>query len=209
MSYNGFDVYKIYLGVKLHFTTDTYDYYKYSGKVNATLDSFTKRKDRYFFYKLSTRYSPSEVLEFFVSNFVDDSKKWIGNLLNDDGHKVYLKYKKYFQSFDYSLRNGIGNIVYDFGRKRISFDDGLCVVNGQHPRMLRLLIQRKIDFPTAIILDSVLDFIKVWDKEITEKIVWPDLSRKLKKMKPFISFNKTKAKLIMKEIITNELPKNK
>ena len=48
MSYNGFDVYKIYLGVKLHFTTDTYDYYKYSGKVNATLDSFTKRKDRYF-----------------------------------------------------------------------------------------------------------------------------------------------------------------
>ena len=205
MSYNGFDVYKIYLGVKLHFTTDTYDYYKYSGKVNATLDSFTKRKDRYFFYKLSTKYSPSEALDFFVSNFVDDSKKWIGNLLNDDGHKVYLKYKKYFQSFEYSLRNSISNIVYDFSRKRISFDDGLCVVNGQHPRMLRLLIQRKIDFPTAIILDSVLDFIKVWDKEIEETIVWPDLSRKLKKMKPFISFNKTQAKLIMKEIITNEL----
>ena len=205
MAYGGFDVYKIYLGVKLHFTTDTYDYYKYSGKVNATLDSFTKRKDRYFFYKLSTRYSPSEALDFFVSNFVDDSKKWIGNLLNDDGHKVYLKYKKYFQSFEYSLRNSISNIVYDFSRKRISFDDGLCVVNGQHPRMLRLLIQRKIDFPTAIILDSVLDFIKVWDKEIEETIVWPDLSRKLKKMKPFISFNKTQAKLIMKEIITNEL----
>ena len=205
MSYNGFDVYKIYLGVKLHFTTDTYDYYKYSGKVNATLDSFTKRKDRYFFYKLSTKYSPSEALDFFVSNFVDDSKKWIGNLLNDDGHKVYLKYKKYFQSFDYSLRNSIGNIVYDFSRKRISLDDGLLVVNGQHPRLLRLLIQRKINFPTAIILDSVLDFIKVWDKEITEKVVWPDLSRKLKKMRPFISYNKTQAKLIMKEVITDEL----
>ncbi|MAD23565.1 MAG: hypothetical protein CMO44_05260 [Verrucomicrobiales bacterium] len=205
MSYNGFDVYKIYLGVKLHFTTDTYDYYKYSGKVNATLDSFTKRKDRYFFYKLSTKYSPSEALDFFVSNFVDDSKKWIGNLINDDGHKVYLQYKKYFQSFDYSLRNSIGNIVYDFSRKRISLDDGLLVVNGQHPRLLRLLIQRKINFPTAIILDSVLDFIKVWDKEITEKVVWPDLSRKLKKMRPFISYNKTQAKLIMKEVITDEL----
>ena len=205
MAYGGFDVYKIYLGVKLHFTTDTYDYYKYSGKVNATLDSFTKRKDRYFFYKLSTKYSPSEALDFFVSNFVDDSKKWIGNLINDDGHKVYLQYKKYFQSFDYSLRNSIGNIVYDFSRKRISLDDGLLVVNGQHPRLLRLLIQRKINFPTAIILDSVLDFIKVWDKEITEKVVWPDLSRKLKKMRPFISYNKTQAKLIMKEVITDEL----
>ena len=53
--YGGFDVYKVYLGVKLHFTTDTYDYVKYGGKTNATLDTFTKRKDRYFFHKLSKR----------------------------------------------------------------------------------------------------------------------------------------------------------
>ena len=79
------------------------------------------------------------------------------------------------------------------------------MVNGQHPRMLRLLIQRKVSYPTAIILDSVLGFIKDWDKQVTEKVVWSDMSRKLRKMKPFISFNKTKAKLIMKEIITNEL----
>ena len=52
--YGGFDVYKTYLAVKLHFTSDTYDYYKYDGKVNAKLDTFTKRKDRYFFHKLST-----------------------------------------------------------------------------------------------------------------------------------------------------------
>ena len=205
MAYGGFDVYKIYLGVKLHFTTNSYDYHKYTGKVNATLDSFTKRKDRYFFYKLSTKYSPSEVLDFFVSNFIDDSKKWIGNLLNDDGHKTYLQYRKYFESFDYSLRSSINSIVYDFSRRGISFDDGFSVVNGQHPRMLRLLIQRKVSYPTAIILDSVLGFIKDWDKQVTEKVVWTDMSRKLQKMKPFISFNKTKAKLIMKEIITSEL----
>ena len=30
--YGGFDVYKTYLAVKLHFTSDTYDYYKYDGK---------------------------------------------------------------------------------------------------------------------------------------------------------------------------------
>lgn len=30
--YGGFDVYKIYLGVKLHFTTDSYDYIKYGGE---------------------------------------------------------------------------------------------------------------------------------------------------------------------------------
>lgn len=205
MAYGGFDVYKIYLGVKLHFTTNSYDYHKYTGKVNATLDSFTKRKDRYFFYKLSTKYSPSEVLDFFVSNFVDDSKKWIGNLLSDDGHKTYLQYKKYLESFNYSLRDNLGRIVYDFNTRGISFNSGLCVVNGQHPRMLRLLIQRKINYPTAIILDEILNFIKNWDTQIKEKIVWTDMSRKLKKMKPFIRYNKTEAKLIVKEIITSEL----
>ena len=64
--YGGFDVYKTYLVVKLHFASDTYDYYKYDGKVNAKLDTFTKRKDRYFFHKLSTRYGEDNILDFFV-----------------------------------------------------------------------------------------------------------------------------------------------
>ena len=52
--YGQLDVYKTYLPVKLHFATITYDYYKYDGKVNGTkLDTFTKRKDRYFFHKLN------------------------------------------------------------------------------------------------------------------------------------------------------------
>ena len=30
------------------------------------LDTFTKRKDRYFFHKLSTRYGQDNILDFFV-----------------------------------------------------------------------------------------------------------------------------------------------
>ena len=56
MNYNGFDVYKTYLAIKLHFTTTAYDYHKYNGKVNTSLEQFTKRNDRYFFYKLSNKY---------------------------------------------------------------------------------------------------------------------------------------------------------
>ena len=32
--YGGFEVFKIWLAVKLHFTTKTYDYFQYGGKVN-------------------------------------------------------------------------------------------------------------------------------------------------------------------------------
>ena len=37
----GFDVFKTYLAVKNHFTTD-YDYQRYGGRVTAKLESFTK-----------------------------------------------------------------------------------------------------------------------------------------------------------------------
>jgi len=54
--YGGFDVFKTYLAVKNHFTTD-YDFNKYGGRVTAKLESFTKRPDRYFFHKLSKKYN--------------------------------------------------------------------------------------------------------------------------------------------------------
>ncbi len=60
--YDGFDVFKTYLGIKLHFTTNTYDWFKYEGKVNCKLDTFTKRNDRYCLQKISTRYPKDEVV---------------------------------------------------------------------------------------------------------------------------------------------------
>ena len=56
---------------------------------------------------------------------------------------------------------------------------GFIPPNGQHPRVLRLLIQRKISHQTAVVLDHFLGFTKNWDKEITEKVVWPEISLKV------------------------------
>ena len=201
--YGGFDVYKTYLAVKLHFASDTYDYYKYDGKVNAKLDTFTKRKDRYFFHKLSTRYAETDILDFFVANFLADSKRWIGNLLANDGKDVYLDYKKRKEAFAYHFKQECGTIASDLGRRNISFNDGFIPPNGQHPRILRLLIQRKISYQTAVVLDHFLGFTKNWDKEITEKVVWPEISLKVSRVKPFVNFNITEGKLIMKEVFIN------
>ena len=201
--YGGFDVYKTYLAVKLHFASDTYDYYKYGGKVNAKLETFTKRKDRYFFHKLSTKYAETDILDFFVANFLADSKRWIGNLLANDGRGVYLDYKKRKESFAYHFKQECGTIVSDFSSRGLSFNDGFIPPNGQHPRILRLLIQKKISYQTAVVLNHFLNFSKNWDKEITEKVVWPEISLKVTRVKPFITFNATECKLIMKEIFVN------
>ena len=202
--YGGFDVYKIYLGVKLHFTTDSYDYIKYGGKTNAKLDTFTKRKDRYFFHKLSKRYNERDILDYFVSNFAVDSDNWIGDLLTNEGAETYAKYRKYKESFRYHFRDDCVRISDDFSRKRISFDDGFRSHMGQHPRILRLLIQGKVNYQTAIYLDKHLAFFKDWDKTISEKVIWPKISSTITRLKPFLNFNMTEAKIIMKEVFLNE-----
>ena len=197
--YGGFDVFKTYLAVKNHFTTD-YDYNKYGGRVTAKLESFTKRSDRYFFHKLSKRYNERDILDYFVSNFAVDGNKWVGNLLNNEGTENYTRYKKYKESFDYHFRNDLVAIRNDFDNRGILFNDGFVVHSGQHPRVLRLHIQRRIHIQTTIILDSILSFSKVWNKEITEKVVWPKIAHTLAKLRPFVLYNQTQAKLIMKDV---------
>jgi len=201
--YGGFEVFKLYLAVKLHFTTDTYDYEEYGGKVNCKLETFTKRNDRYFFHKLSKRYNERDILDYFVANFTLNSGKWIGNLIQNDGREIYLDFKKRKESFGYHFRSDLVAINNDFNNRGLSFDDGFLCSGGQHPRLLRLLIQKRASFQTIVALNYFLSFTKNWDKEITENVVWPKISSTIAKLKPFVNFNITECKLIMKEVFVN------
>mgnify|MGYP001080243354 FL=1 len=197
---NSYEAYTLYLAIKLHFTSSNYDFYKHNAKVNATFNTFLKRNDRFFFHKLTTKYNKEEMLEYFICNFFHNSKTWIGNLVRADGETNYTKWKKFNQAFTYNFRNDCLLVRNIIDGDRISFDDVFRVSNGQHPRLLRLLLSEQIGVQTFIILDKILSFCKNWDKEIAETIIWPEKSFKITKLKPFVNFNITKCKFIMKEV---------
>ena len=101
-----YEVYKTYLGISRHFTTESYDYQKYCGKVRCSLQSFYKNKQRFWFEKLSRKYDDNEIKELFVSNYAlseDNSKIWIGNLVRE-GETLYSQWKKNQQSMSYLFR---------------------------------------------------------------------------------------------------------
>ena len=50
------DVYLMYCAMKAHFGNTDYDFITYKGKSRVSRDSFYKRKDRFFFVKLSRKY---------------------------------------------------------------------------------------------------------------------------------------------------------
>ena len=115
-------------------------------------------------------------------------------------YKVYNKWKKYNESFSYNFRNDCVLLRNVIDGDNIRFDDVFNVLNGQHPRLLRLLLQKKTSIQTIVVLNEILSFNKNWDKEIAEKVVWPKISSTITKLKGFMRYNKTECKLIMKEV---------
>ena len=71
---NPLECYRMYMAIRLHFHSKSYDYFKYNGKVRASNDSFYKRRDKYRFDHLSRQYNEKNIMQFFVANFSSGDK---------------------------------------------------------------------------------------------------------------------------------------
>ena len=158
-----YDAYKIYHALKLHFTSD-YDYNKYNGKANVSVDSFLKRNDRPFFGRVSRKYK-DDTKDFFISNFIVNPKGWVGNF-NDEN---YLNWKKRNQSLKYNYKSALVELFH-----KVSTFDEIFHNGSQHPLLLKQFMAKKLSIETVAILESLLGFCDRFDKQIEENIVWPD-----------------------------------
>ena len=198
---NGFEVYKIYLAVKLHFTSKgrSYDFHKHLGRTTARLETFTKRRDRYFFHKLSKSYNNNTIVDYFVSNFVTNTNLWVGDIIGKTGDDNYKQWSKKIEALHYYYEQDIDYIIERMTTKNIKFNDLFLSVDGQHPPIVKMFLSKKINFETLIILDDILKFAKKLNKDITEKVLWPKLFDRMKRYKPFLSYNITKYKISLRD----------
>lgn len=65
-----FAVYRTFNALKLHFTSTKYDYVKHHGAINATYNSFSKRKDVTTFTTIAHTIPDDTIVPFFISQFV-------------------------------------------------------------------------------------------------------------------------------------------
>ncbi|MAR63766.1 MAG: hypothetical protein CMP43_02055 [Rickettsiales bacterium] len=198
---DGFDVYKIYLAIKLHFTSDSYDYFKHNGKTTARLNTFTKRRDRYFFHKLSRSYSSSACVDYFVAGFIGSDTVWIGDVVGKSGQENYTRWQKRIESLSYVFENDCDTLLDFIEEKEIKFDDLFKVKKGQHPPLVKLYLANKITVESMVILNDILNYTKQFNKEIGETVIWPKKYKLLMNYKPFLKYNSTKMKMIIKKKI--------
>jgi hypothetical protein len=191
--------YKTYLALKNHFTKDSYDYHKYNKKTRASLQSFYKRKDRFFFEKMSRQRDEKEVENFFVANFVsceDPETLWIGEVMKE-GEERYQNWQKKIQSLSYLFKEESQSLF-----EENKFDEVFKCSKG-HPPLLKKFLTGKVSLETLVIYDKIFMFSKDFDKKLQDP-VWETVSRRIRKYNSFLNIDVFKFKKILKEVILGE-----
>ena len=196
MKVTPYETYQTYLSMKSHFTNPKYDFFKYGGKSRATVSSFNKRKDKYWFEKTSRKYSDQEILDFLLSNFItanNPQNLWIGEIINS-GERNYSEWMKRQQSLTYLFKEQLEELLSE---KKL---DEVFDCSKGHPPILKKYLGGDLSLETLIILEKIFSFVKKFDKNIKDP-VWETVSLKIKKYIPFININIVYYKKILRKIV--------
>ncbi len=200
----GYDAYLLYLGLKLHFTPGTYDFFKYGGRVNNTTpQTFDLRKDRYFFHKLARKYPDSTQLKLFLAaNFFSTKVVWVRDLMTEEANETYLKRMKVKESLEYTVKEDL-EAAFAGELNAKTFKLALKVPDGEYPLLLTAAVHENIHWETLIVLNAVIDFFPVWSLKITDSILWPDYKLKCERYRPFLGVNVKKFQTFLKLQLTS------
>ena len=191
-----FETYQTYLSMKSHFTNSKYDFFKYGGKSRATITSFNKRKDKYWFEKTSRKYSDQEITDFLLSNFITTETPqnlWIGEIINS-GERTYADWMRRQQSLTYLFKEQSKELLSENKLEEV-FN---C--SKGHTLILKRYLGGSISLETFAIFEKIFSFGKNFDEKLKDP-VWESVSLKLKKYLPFLNINVFQYKKFLRELI--------
>ena len=189
----GYDAYKIYLGFKLHFTSERYDLPTNDGRVRYNRESYNKRQDSHFFDRIARVYNTYELKGLFISHFVSDSQ--FNDLYSEEAKETFVGWKKRIQSMTYNFEKELDVLLERVG----NFDDLFKVDDGVVPEIVTALYHSDISLETFIIMDKILGFIEHIDKKIDDGIVWPIWKKRCDKYSRLLEVDSNKYKKLLKK----------
>jgi hypothetical protein len=186
----GYDAFCIYLGLKLHFTKESYDYIKFNGKTKANVKTYNNRKDRHFFDKLA-KTQKKDVFGFLVANFVARGDFWVGDIFDDDAEKIFIEWKKRLQSLTMVFSEDINKLIKEMSKYEMNFDDIFVSDNGRHPLLMKMVLREEIAIESFIIMNKFLRFDQQFNKDMEDDLIWLELRLKCQKYEPFVAIKDT------------------
>lgn len=201
---NPVDAYQIYLAIKTHFKNNNFDFHKYSGKTRVSGRSFETRKDRYQFEKLAKRYSRDEIVEFFLSQVLAN-RSWVGDMLGEEAQADHLARMKRVQALQYQVKTEMNTLWEGCKDDPICFNNLFQHETGTHPKIFRMVMEKRISPETFLVLNDLLGFTKHW--QMDGDPIWEEVGIPILRYAPFLHLDtrRDELKRIISEIITNKL----
>lgn len=179
--------YRIYLAVKLHFTNESYDVFKMEGRVKAmSREKFQQTRMAKTFIRIAKNYPTEEsLIKFLVANMVagDDG----GGVFVDNGSDIHKEWVRRTEAITETFRNDLNTCVDACDGNT----DLLFETNGDdHPMIFKLYLQKSICIETLVLLNLQENFVKVIDEKLEDDLLWPRVSMRIKRYKPFLQYDK-------------------
>lgn len=198
---SGKSVYSLYLCLKNHFN-GRYDAIKYNWVMRVSDAAYQKRRDKYFFEKLSDKYTLKELTLIFMSNLVANQDAWIGDISDADALVFYREYIGRLKRIKEQFKDDIKNIYYFSQKVEVKALSEIFEYNNkvQSSYIFKLLQSNVISFETFLLLDS---FLGIVDKhnEATNDLVWSKYSTKLEAYRKILIIDKELARKTFIETI--------
>lgn len=183
----GYQVYMMYLALRNHFNSDSYDYFKYNKKVNALETTFRRRRDRWHFEKIARKYE-GESENFLIANLLEDPQFWVGNAMKPASHDVYTNWVKRYEGIEYTLKQDLLKIFEVVeSNENLTFLRVLQVPNdNRHSVLIKMLIREEITLETFTILMNNYGLDEIYNCKYSSDPMWKKIRNKAMKYLPFV-----------------------
>ena len=168
-----FEVYKIYLALKLHFTTESYDITKHKFAAKGKKETFMKRKDLIVLRKLARDFDRQTIIDILVANFVRGDR-W-GGMFDTESMKTYERWKARQQSMGYTFEQDLNTI-----QTRMDIENIEKIESAAYRRLIKHL-QKRTDVQNIDVMELAVfcrNCLSRWMSEEAEKLIESTVSKK-------------------------------
>lgn len=196
---NGYDVWNMYTTIKLHFSSDKFDAFKYRFKSHACKsDKFDAWKGRYTANAISHEYQfKDRALLALSSVLVRNEKAWITEILDQKSKPLYTRARSYYNSSSLVLRE-LESVV-----KSDNFIPSLK--SGMMAQDL-FFTESKMSLELACYLFLCVPELKAGMLSHSDSsLIREQLEFKLRKLSPFCTLNTDEERVFIRKTLLNHL----
>lgn len=172
-----FNVYCVFMAIKLHFTTKDFDYSLYGPMNSYKFETFlAKGSVAKQFARLARRFESTagDVMEnYIIANFIKSPKTWVTTLLTKQAQANYNEYRKLYENFSYNFLEHFERFMIPAIQERNMKFMEYVRGNGQgHPALLTDIITKRYPIWFLVGLNKIIGFIALYDNILKDDIYW-------------------------------------